>query len=1488
LIYIYLSIYLADLFLILDTGGHAFSIIGLHKQMLYDYEGNVLVGAKPQDEGHPSPPTSGWIVRGKLTLQRQSELVLAAALVIDDVTLNNSGEKFLQNKEMYPPYKPFKIVLTPEGAISHVVFKEADPIWSMNFKRAIASVLQFQMKSSGAFVVDELGIHGTCRTEYFVSNKTSYISIRKTPELKTCKPYSEAVHTTRSNVPPNTCEYDHQKSVIIGNEAVYGMLPHNETGYFLSTAHAKGTTLIHTFESTGEAQFINSELLLNFQNETPIDNPIDIETSMGPEPSNLELQPLDPNDPTGGRNPQQQETLVAQAGSLLDILAEGLESTEFKFSEPYDSTLSDVIKLLSEMDFDSLTKLYREVDIGTSYRQETIRNIFHEIIPRIGTKASVFLTHHLVVNKMTKPQIAVQLLIPMPFHIFELSAELVHKCEDFLKIGPDRSDVRQAAILSYATLIHNVYVAKGIDKEEFEEYVQKYFNAYLSDRDFDQKMLYLQGLNNLQLGNVADYLEPIVQDPNEHEDLKFQAAWTTLALADSRAERIYEIYWPIFESRNASLELRVAAVTLLLISNPTAARLISIHRIIQSETDPHMINYYRTTVTSISETTYPCYQKLQYDIDSSRRRLLSYMHRHLPKKPEPRYWVTGNYIFDYRDSKFGIGAMLQVFLVGDPKSDMPVVAFFKFDTEALGKFTGQLALYIKARGLPDTILSKMQSRNGTEPFTFKSIKTLLAMLQAPIVNSKDLHLEFILQMEGKTVLSYYLNQRMFRQLTYDNILERMQQIIRTDSHINMQTVRWPFMNRYSVPTVLGTSSDVLLQTTVLTSLRGNITEQRTPPISKHTLEIDARYSSYASVRSRSYNPFLNLDHEINREQGFLIYIPFSSELNLNESGSKCRRYSFSRPQNLTSGLSFKSRAVTKTRGLITKTAAAPFEEIMLPESRNDVVQLFNYSMPDFGVQMGIHTNLNELIKYRGMLLKSEFTENGFSGNMVVSVLMYVFGFTQLSSIHLGHDRNFTMLLYNEKATRIEGNFCTEDVLKTSELKGKLIGLTLEHTDNLLETHPGEEPAHVDALHRWNITLDVQGSTKSNWFKVIGQIQRNSKDDEEDWKACTKLTYEPLVFTKRPHTLNGNVVFGVATAEGECPDHGSAVQFAARAGPSEHARAFLSSEKSSLTDTDFCPKEVLKFSPIPTSKYCKRSNFENFTSITQYDMDLKFNNMPAWFELWSNRLDHLVSALSADKVDSLHMGEEINISMHTPHDYFRLAVEVNGAKWRFHQIPFLYKLDSKFDASHELTYDSGLKRSCSVISGMVSTFDDYLINLREIETRAQCLTLLVADCSPQPRIAVFVTPSPENGLAGNFGLRVHIGQNFFDLHSRSNSSQPITTEPVFIYLNRDQTPHDVRQKPYQWPLEASDYDFRVELNEQNILIVECTQLSSTIQFDLYNILNFEIYGVYKHQMCGLCSKPVNRMQNYTICELEPSTTPTPVPLPKPSSDVVVVA
>lgn len=147
------------------------------------------------------------------------------------------------------------------------------------------------------------------------------------------------------------------------------------------------------------------------------------------------------------------------------------------------------------------------------------------------------------------------------------------------------------------------------------------------------------------------------------------------------------------------------------------------------------------------------------------------------------------------------------------------------------------------------------------------------------------------------------------------------------------------MTKYEVPTVLGTSADVLLQTTVLNSLRGNITQSHDPMAMRSSLEIDARYSSYASCRSRSYNPFLNLNHEINREQGFLIYMPLN--LSLNYYASQCLEYAFSRPENVTSGLSFKSRSVTSTKGWITKSDSKGFEELMYPERQHDVVSLID-------------------------------------------------------------------------------------------------------------------------------------------------------------------------------------------------------------------------------------------------------------------------------------------------------------------------------------------------------------------------------------------------------------------------------------------------------------------------------------------------------------------------------------------------------------------
>lgn len=95
----------------------------------------------------------------------------------------------------------------------------------------------------------------------------------------------------------------------------------------------------------------------------------------------------------------------------------------------------------------------------------------------------------------------------------------------------------------------------------------------------------------------------------------------------------------------------------------------------------------------------------------------------------------------------------------------------------------------------------------------------------------------------------------------------------------MQSFRWPFVNKYSVPTVLGTPAEVLIETTVATTVRGNITN--TLESLKRNQQIDMRYSSYSQCQSLIYNPFLNFEHQIKQEQGFLGYLPMNIELQYN-------------------------------------------------------------------------------------------------------------------------------------------------------------------------------------------------------------------------------------------------------------------------------------------------------------------------------------------------------------------------------------------------------------------------------------------------------------------------------------------------------------------------------------------------------------------------------------------------------------------------------
>lgn len=82
-----------------------------------------------------------------------------------------------------------------------------------------------------------------------------------------------------------------------------------------------------------------------------------------------------------------------------------------------------------------------------------------------------------------------------------------------------------------------------------------------------------------------------------------------------------------------------------------------------------------------------------------------------------------------------------------------------------------------------------------------------------------------------------------------------------DSHINLQNLRWPFHSRYSVPTVLGTPTSLTVQSSVLCSLRGNITQNIQGIEISRSHEIDLRYEVLNGNHFKNRtNPAIKIDY----------------------------------------------------------------------------------------------------------------------------------------------------------------------------------------------------------------------------------------------------------------------------------------------------------------------------------------------------------------------------------------------------------------------------------------------------------------------------------------------------------------------------------------------------------------------------------------------------------------------------------------------------
>jgi hypothetical protein len=125
--------------------------------------------------------------------------------------------------------------------------------------------------------------------------------------------------------------------------------------------------------------------------------------------------------------------------------------------------------------------------------------------------------------------------------------------------------VHQAAVLSFATLVHKVCSAKCAP-ETLDKYVGQYVDLFTGgwacswassqacgtvsipelccciagSRDYAHQMLYLEALSNFELQRVVQFLTPIIRgdDTKYSHHIRFLAMWTTVVHSTLQPDQV--------------------------------------------------------------------------------------------------------------------------------------------------------------------------------------------------------------------------------------------------------------------------------------------------------------------------------------------------------------------------------------------------------------------------------------------------------------------------------------------------------------------------------------------------------------------------------------------------------------------------------------------------------------------------------------------------------------------------------------------------------------------------------------------------------------------------------------------------------------------------------------------------------------------------------------------------------------------------------------
>ncbi|XP_031777418.1 uncharacterized protein LOC100114520 isoform X2 [Nasonia vitripennis] len=896
------------------------------------------------------------------------------------------------------------------------------------------------------------------------------------------------------------------------------------------------------------------------------------------------------DDLTQGRGTPDKANVFKSISKLLDRLSQRLENPglDTEINNLHNTTISVLLYYLSMLNRADLQAAFNNIS-GTSYKEETVRNMFLEALPQVGTTEAALFVLELIQSQTVSDITAIQLLTHLPFHVRKPDVQLLLGLQPLLNLhNKISSEVQHTGILTFGTLVYKTCLS-FCPYEMLDDYVKLYLDKFTESKEYEKKMVWLEGLSNIQLGRVVEFLEPIASGNSaESRHLRVLAAWASLPTAPLRPDVIYPVYWPILVNRTEHLEMRVAALTLLIVSNPTPSRLISLYWYLKGEPSRHLYNYFYTTLKSIERTKFPCYTHMG-GIAAQFARIL---HKPVPNE----HIITGNYLFDYQDSRRNFGALINGIVIANSLTNIPEVAYITLHNHGSGLDLNHVALYIKAEGLLHAI-----STNVNDMSFSTRVEDILKQFKFKHQPNSPVHLEIIAYVQQKAVLCLHLNQtNLIKAFKYVSTLQDSTYHVyqSMEFHVNQQRIHVPLTMESIQVTDLGTNVRLAVTANSLFSMRGNFTH-----ISNgRNNHVILRTSIHGTQVLENYNPFNDLWHAAERAQSIHGYLPVNITFGFQEK----LFFSYNTPEDkLRAGLIAHVRTVTNIRGYkvqskldtLCSNCVDLYTVKRLPHKTSTSNNIFVFKAPELGGLFGVTVfDCEDRIPTEEFMIAdvlSSHQSNCRIWPLLETVLLGLHFFDYLS--YVPPVGSCGLEVYVEPISSLSSEIRFE---YTKKDKYHMLALTRRHLNK------------VEILQQWNIAIayDI-----TSWISDTLRIKasKSSSPNEKVMKVCIEGERETpwdwdFLSTKpsEPSSIKLNIIWGPAdSAKGKCSGSSLLMQLTGEVTDEQ-----IADSKKDIWPYNECQAQSKDKTFVPYTEACYEASRE-MSTLRKYKISIAHENLP---------------------------------------------------------------------------------------------------------------------------------------------------------------------------------------------------------------------------------------------------------------------------------------